>query len=151
MTPQPPHTMIPTNNQPEDPESTLDQALSDPPPPSTYTPSMGEDPLWMKCKSAVFRGAGAAQSKLGSVTGMNGLEHRGQEWESWASRTADQADVLTEQGAPSRIHGEYNRWMGYLGKALGHVSGDEEMQVKGTQRTEQANDEIEQARRKSSA
>ncbi|CAO3583568.1 unnamed protein product [Absidia cylindrospora] len=171
MVPQP---ELPSNmqshHQPHDTEVSMTSQAPPPPPPATTT-SMppvpqqqnvplpdelqasnmrsDEDPIWMKCKSAVFRGAGAAQSKLGSAMGVSDLEHRGQEWEEWATQISEQANTMTEQGAPSRLHGEYNKWMGYMGKVLGHVSGDPEMEAKGLQRKDEANEEIEKARRTS--
>ncbi|CAO3579256.1 unnamed protein product [Absidia cylindrospora] len=115
------------------------------------TDSLEEDPLWMKCKSVVFHSAGRVQSKLGAVTGMDELTHRGQAWESWAAHASDQADFLTEHGATSRWYGEYNRWTGYFGKMLGQTDRTSEMQYNDVQCTDQVNEEMNSSTHRSSA
>ncbi|ORZ25205.1 hypothetical protein BCR42DRAFT_445001 [Absidia repens] len=115
------------------------------------TDSLEDDPLWMKCKSVVFHSAGRVQSKLGAVTGMDGLTHRGQAWESWAAHASDHADFLTEHGATSRWYGEYHRWTGYVGKMLGQMDRTTEMQYNDAQCIDQVTDSMDFSNNKSSA
>ncbi|KAI8089699.1 uncharacterized protein BX664DRAFT_350070 [Halteromyces radiatus] len=136
-----PKSILPTNKRSSDQQEEYD--------PETITTQerCTDDPVWLKCKSKMIKGAGMAQNTLGRVTGLDDWEHRGQAWEEWGDHTLQLAERLTDQGAPSRLHGEYNRWMGYLEKMIGHVAGDEEMQYHANTRTEQATQEINQSRR----
>ncbi|KAI8071782.1 hypothetical protein BC940DRAFT_293717 [Gongronella butleri] len=100
------------------------------------------DPTWLKCKSSLWGQAGRVQTRLGAMTGLRSLEQRGQTWETWASSASKQARRLSQEGVPSRLHGEYSRVMGIVGKVMGYVSGDDEYEFRQMERTEQANDEI---------
>ncbi|CAO3614380.1 unnamed protein product [Cunninghamella blakesleeana] len=108
-----------------------------------------EDPIWLKWKGTIGKQIGNLESSLGSMVGIHGLENNGQQWKDWGTSAIDRSNELTEQGAPSRIDGEYNRFIGHFGKALGHIIGDEEMEYNNVKRIYDANEEIIQSRKKS--
>ena len=81
---------------------------------------------------------------------MESWERAGSSTEAWADSTFRQAAEQLESGGPSRVHGEYNRWMGYLGKAVGHIAGDPEMEAKGSMRTREGEEEINKTLRRGS-
>lgn len=103
-----------------------------------------EDPALIKLKSAFWKNAGYLQSKLGSLTGSSSWEQSGQETLEEAQRKYQEAESQHASGAvPSRIYGEYDRFMGYLNYAVGHVAGDKEMQERANQRTKHGTEEID--------
>ncbi|CAO3638944.1 unnamed protein product [Cunninghamella echinulata] len=108
-----------------------------------------EDPLWLRWKGAIGQQLGNIETSIGSMVGLNGLESNGRQWKEWGSHTIEHATTLEEQGAPSRIDGEYNRALGFIGKTVGHIIGDEEMEYNNSRRIYEANEEIVQARKKS--
>ncbi|KAI9304964.1 hypothetical protein BJ944DRAFT_76405 [Cunninghamella echinulata] len=108
-----------------------------------------EDPLWLRWKGAIGQQLGNIETSIGSMVGLNGLENNGRQWKEWGSHTIEHANTLAEQGAPSRIDGEYNRALGFIGKTVGHIIGDEEMEYNNSRRICEANEEIVQARKKS--
>ncbi|KAI7903625.1 uncharacterized protein BX663DRAFT_507125 [Cokeromyces recurvatus] len=100
------------------------------------------DPELSKLKSLFWKGAGQLQSTIGSLTGLDSWQRSGQKTEEEASREYEEAEDRLKRGEPSRIHGEYDRLMGYVNYAVGHIAGDHEMQVKAAERREQGSSEI---------
>lgn len=104
-----------------------------------------EDPELSKLKSSFWKRAGQLQSSIGSLAGLKSWEETGRKTEEEASRNYKQAEDRLTSGEPSRLHGEYDRLMGYLSYAMGHVAGDKEMQDRANARTHHGTSEIDRA------
>jgi uncharacterized protein YjbJ (UPF0337 family) len=101
------------------------------------------DPELLKLKSSFWKRAGQLQSAIGSIAGLESWQSSGHSVEEEADRKYREAQNRLSRGEPSRIHGEYDRLMGYVNYALGHVAGDAEMQAKASEQTEQGAAEID--------
>lgn len=101
------------------------------------------DPELAKLKSSFWKKAGQVQSSIGALAGLKSWEETGRKTEEEASREYRDAESRLNNGEPSRLHGEYDRLMGYLSYAVGHVAGDKEMQERAAARTEHGTSEID--------
>lgn len=102
-----------------------------------------EDPQLQKLKSSFWKRAGQLQSTIGSLAQLESWQNSGQQIENEADRTYREAEERLREGEASRIHGEYESWMGWMSYAVGHIAGDPEMQARGSQRSRQGEEEIE--------
>ncbi|KAI8883161.1 hypothetical protein K501DRAFT_125924, partial [Backusella circina FSU 941] len=100
------------------------------------------DPEITKITSSFWKRAGQLQSAIGSMAGIESWKDSGMLTEEEAEREYRDADERMKQGEASRFHGEYERIMGLASYAIGHISGDSEMQVKASERTENGLNEI---------
>ncbi|ORY93982.1 hypothetical protein BCR43DRAFT_443302 [Syncephalastrum racemosum] len=107
----------------------------------------GSDPQVQQWTSAFWRNTGRVQSALGEWTGLESWRNAGQSTEQWAEQNYADAKARAEAGQASRLHGEYERMMGMLGTAMGHVAGDPEMEAKARLRARQGQEEIDETRR----
>ncbi|KAI9484122.1 MAG: hypothetical protein EXX96DRAFT_479671 [Benjaminiella poitrasii] len=120
------------NNISEDPYATFTEVSS----------GDKKDPELSKLKSSFWKRAGQFQSAIGSLTGSETWQFSGKKTEQEADREYQEAQDRIIRGEPSRMHGEYDRLMGYLNYAIGHIAGDREIQAKAAERTEQGLAEI---------
>ncbi|OAD79255.1 hypothetical protein PHYBLDRAFT_162332 [Phycomyces blakesleeanus NRRL 1555(-)] len=105
----------------------------------------GGDPYVDKITSSLWRRAAQIQSTLGSLTGKEDWEEAGRRKELEAQDMYREAQARAEAHEPSWAHGEYERWMGKLEQAVGHVSGDTDMEARARQRVQNGTDEVERA------
>lgn len=105
--------------------------------------STASDPEVTRLKSSFWKKAGQLQSSIGSLTGLKSWEETGRKTEKEAEREYNEAESRITNGEPSRLHGEYDKLMGYLSYAVGHVAGDKDMQERATTRTEHGVSEID--------
>ncbi|KAI8638238.1 hypothetical protein BD408DRAFT_323341, partial [Parasitella parasitica] len=103
------------------------------------------DPELLKLNSAVWRRAGQLQSAIGSLAGLESWQTSGEQKKEHAEREHKEAQNRLQQGEASRLHGEYERLMGYVTYAIGHVAGDPEMQSKASERTDNGTAEIDKS------
>jgi uncharacterized protein YjbJ (UPF0337 family) len=105
------------------------------------------DPELSKLKSSFWIRAGQLQSAIGSITGLESWQRSGHKIEEEADREYREAKSRLSRGTPSRIHGEYDRLMGYVNYVVGHVAGDTEMQAEASERLEHGEAEIDKSSR----
>ncbi|KAK4513747.1 uncharacterized protein ATC70_005753 [Mucor velutinosus] len=103
------------------------------------------DPEVVKLKSSIWKKAGQLQSAIGSLTGLESWQTSGRKTEQDAERERREAEDRLNQGEASRVHGEYERLMGYVNYAIGHVAGDSEMQSKASERAEHGAAEVDRS------
>ncbi|KAI9015860.1 hypothetical protein CLU79DRAFT_680339, partial [Phycomyces nitens] len=101
------------------------------------------DPYVDKITSSLWRRAAQLQSTLGSLTGKDDWEEAGKRKEREAQDMYREAKSRAEAHEPSWTHGEYERLMGKLEQAMGHVSGDAEMEARALLRVQKGTEEIE--------
>ncbi|KAF7727163.1 hypothetical protein EC973_007938 [Apophysomyces ossiformis] len=101
------------------------------------------DPEMEKLRGSFWKRAGQLQSMIGSWTGMGSWESSGNSTEAWAEQVYRQAEDKSRAGVPSQVHGEYNRLMGTLETAIGHIAGDPEMEAKARFRVRESEEELE--------
>ncbi|KAI7869928.1 hypothetical protein BDF14DRAFT_1721673 [Spinellus fusiger] len=107
--------------------------------------SSKRDPYIEKMTSNLWCKAGQLQSMVGSWVGHQEWETSGHHTQSWAQDNYQEAELRLQANEPSWTHGEYDRWMGKLEAAVGHVTGDPEMEAKALMRTRQGTEEVEKA------
>ncbi|KAG2210464.1 uncharacterized protein EV154DRAFT_496911 [Mucor mucedo] len=107
-----------------------------------HTASVMGDPELQKIKSSFWKTAGRLQSAIGSMTGLESWQTSGHKTKEEAEREYREAEERLNGGEASRLHGEYDRLMGYVTYAVGHVSGDPELQSKANERAQQGEEEI---------
>lgn len=117
--------------------------LNDENPTANFSNSEEGDPELQKIKSSFWKKAGQLQSAVGSIAGLESWQTTGENAKKEAEREYEKAEYRLNQGEASRLHGEYDRLMGYVTYAVGHVAGDTEMQAKANQRTIQGQEEID--------
>lgn len=137
---------------PANPQTTLNAAntdnvpLNDENPNISFSSSTSEgDPELQKMKSSFWKKAGQLQSAIGSITGLESWQKSGTKTEEEAEREYKDAEERLNRGEASRIHGEYDRLMGYVTYAVGHVAGDAEMQAKANESITHGNAEIDKS------
>lgn len=121
--------------------------LNDENPSTTFNTSGSHegDPELQKIKSTFWKKAGQLQSAIGSLTGLESLQTTGTKTEEEAEREYREAEERLNRGEASRVHGEYDRLMGYVTYAVGHISGDSELQAKANERTIHGTTEIDKS------
>ncbi|KAI8988515.1 hypothetical protein BDF20DRAFT_814804 [Mycotypha africana] len=103
------------------------------------------DPAIDKLKSLFWKKAGGLQRTLGSIANFDTWEEFGKLLQREADIDYNDAVSRLQRGEASRLHGEYDRLMGYLNYAIGHVAGDNEMQAKANDRLQKAMKEIDKS------
>ncbi|CAO3663278.1 unnamed protein product [Rhizopus stolonifer] len=101
------------------------------------------DPQIERFKSSIWKRAGQVQAALGSLTQVESWQESGQQAQGDADHAYREAQARIQNGQASWIHGEYERWMGLMSYAVGHVVGDPEMQAKASLRSREGKEEIE--------
>ncbi|OBZ91297.1 hypothetical protein A0J61_00627 [Choanephora cucurbitarum] len=109
------------------------------------TQSSEVDPELSKFKSFFWKKTGELQSTLGSMAGWTSWQETGEKTKHDAELEYKRAEERLNKGEASRIHGEYDRLMGYATYAVGHIAGDNDMQAKANQRKERGLAEIQKS------
>ncbi|KAI8351532.1 hypothetical protein BD560DRAFT_409234 [Blakeslea trispora] len=110
-----------------------------------YTQSSEADPEVSKIKSFFWKKTGELQSTLGSMAGWTSWQETGEKTKHEAELEYQRAEERLSKGEASRVHGEYDRLMGYAAYAVGHIAGDGDMQAKANQRRERGVAEIQKS------
>ncbi|KAI8993559.1 hypothetical protein BDB01DRAFT_706004, partial [Pilobolus umbonatus] len=103
------------------------------------------DPELQKITSMFWMKAGELQSSIGQLTGLDSWRTSGELLSEEAERQYEEAQNKLEHHEASKLHGHYDRIVGLMEYATGHIAGDSELEEKGKERKAKGEQEINQS------